>query len=73
MVRKRVTFRRRQVIVKLEFLRGAEFPTKFEVYPDHIRITQTKVLGKVKLVDIISLDPLAMEYLIQLWQEVKDG
>ena len=64
---KKRTFRRRKTIVTAPEGWGykAEWPTKLEVYPDLIRIAQSG--------DVILLDPPAMEYLYQLWQEVKDG
>ena len=64
---KKRTFRRRKTTVKAPEGWGykAEWPTKIEVHPDYTRIAQSG--------DVILLDRPAMEYLYQLWQEVKDG
>lgn len=67
MVKKRRTFRQRKITVKAPENWGYKegWPTKIEVYPDYTRIAQD--------VNVILLDRPAMEYLYQLWQEVKEG
>ena len=67
--KKRRTFRRRRMMVKAPETFGykAVWPTDMEVYPDFTRITQIEV-GQGA--DRIILDPPAIEYLYQLWQEV---
>lgn len=73
--KKRKTFRRRETIVSPEgYGYKAEWPTSLQVYPSWIRIVQERPrIQRDPLEDIIILDPAAMEYLIQLWQEVKGG
>jgi len=65
-------FRRRKIKVSGY---GGRRDTTLEVYPDRVRLTQRIEMPSHHLdfIDIVVLDPPAMEYLIKLWQEVQSS
>lgn len=68
-----MTFRRRKTKVhsKYGYDEGQGYETRLEVYLDQIRITQDR--GEFCSHELVILDRTAMDYLNELWQEVKDS